>query len=216
MNDTGIYPYPLEIALQNGESDAYHASFQVNQECAAAIDEAIAASNYEQYRYNLSDALDAVTKEYGLDRVAWLVAGTIQAHEYDGRYSQQNKEWAREYGFPRDEARCYGFRTHPSILDGFANKVRGARLRELAQTVGLYENRHHMAERNRLTCCQPNADVFVPKPGVTERQLIERSSEIAEKLSVQAQLRAARKAEKQTCVSGPRKHEPDKSGREVR
>lgn len=203
MKDTKVYPYSLEIALQNNETDAYHASAQINQECIAAIDEAIAASCYDNNYYNLSSALTDVTKEFGLDRVAYVVAATVQTHLYDGRYSQRNKDWATEVSISREDSRYLQFKSHPYLLNSFADKIRNTQLHEMAQTVGAYEIKHHMAERNRLTGLNPDTGAFVPHPGVTERRLKERCEEISAKQSVSAHQRAARKAEK--IASAPEK-----------
>lgn len=210
MNDTKIYPYPLEYAKQTGELEAYWGSAKVNRECAAAIDKAISASNYEQYHYNLSDALSAVTHDFSLDRVAWVVADVIQANESDGRYSRANKEWAQDCAVPRERTRNFTLKSHPIVLDGFADKVRAARLHTLAQTVGAYEKSHHMAERNRMTYFHSDTDSFVPNAGVTERRLAERCAEISEKQSVMAQLRAQKNAEKSAPVPAKKHHETER------
>lgn len=210
MNDTKIYPHPLEYAKENGELEAYWGSAKVNRECAAAIDKAITASNYELYHYDLSEALNAVTKEFGLDRVAWVVADVIQASEHDGRYSRANKEWAQDASVPREKIRDFTLRSHPVVLDGFADKVRQVRLHELAQTVGAYEKSHHMAERNRLTSFDGDKGCFIANRGVTERRLTERCAEITEKQSVRAQLRAAKKAEKTASAPEKKRHEAER------
>lgn len=208
--DEKIYTHSLEYAIQKGETDAYHASDSRNRECAAAIDSAISTSNYEQYRFDLSAALEAVTKDFGLDRIAWVMAATVQHFDYDGRYSRANKEWAHDFPIPNEKGRCPVFQSHPVVLDGFTDKVRTARLHELAQTVGAYEKRHHMADRNRLTDYHADKGVFVAKRGVTEQRLTERRDEITEKQSVMAQLRAARKAEKPAPEHGKNRHEAER------
>lgn len=205
-----IYTHSLEYAMQKGESDAYHASDSRNRKCAAAIDAAISASNYEQYHYDLSAALKTVTKDFGLDRVAWVMAATVQHFDYDGRYSHANKEWARAFPIPDERGRCPVFQSHPIVLDGFTDKVRGARLHELAQVVGAYEKSHHMADRNRLTWFHSDMGTFVPNPGITERRLAERCSEITEKQSVLAQLRAERKAAKAAPAPEKKPHEAER------
>lgn len=196
MNDAHIYPYSLEYAQSRGELAAYWESAELNQNCAAAIDNAVFASNYDQYCYHFSDALTAVTKDFGLDRVSWVVASVIHGHKSDGRYSRANKEWACSCTLPHDATQSIIFQSHPTVLDGFADKVREVRLYELAQTVGAYEQNHHMAEHNRLTWFHRDMGSFIPKSGVTERQLAERSTEISEKQSVLKQLRAEKKAAK--------------------
>lgn len=138
------------------------------------------------------------------------MASTVQHFDYDGRYSRANKEWAQAFPIPNEIGRCPVFQSHPIVLDGFTDKVRGARLHELAQTVGAYEKRHHMADRNRLTEFHSDKGVFVAKRGVTERQLTERRDEISEKQSVLAQLRAERKAAKATAAPEKKPHEAER------
>lgn len=208
--DEKIYPYSLEYARQNDETADYHTSTARNRECAAAIDAAISASNYEQYHYDLSAAFKNVTQEFGIDRVSWVMASTVQHFDYDGRYSHANKEWARAFPIPGEKGVCPVFKSHPIVLDGFTDKVRQARLHELAQTVGAYEKSHHMADRNRLTDFHADKGVFVAKRGVTEQRLTERRDEISEKQSVLAQLRAERKAAKAMAAPEKKPHEAER------
>lgn len=205
-----IYPHSLEHAIEHDEADAYHTSFGRNQECAAAIDKAIDASHHDQYHYDLPTAFKNVAKEFGLDRVAWVMASTVQHFNSDGRYSRTNKEWASAFPIPDERGMCPIFKSHPILLDGFTDEVRKARLHELAQTVGAYEKSHHMADRNRLTEHHSEKGIFVAKRGVTERQLTERCVEISEKQSVRAQLRAARKAEKTAPELEKKRHETER------
>lgn len=210
MNNTKIYPHPLEYAKENGGLEAYWGSAKINRECAAAIDQAISASHYDQYHYNLPNALAAVTEEYGLDRVAWVMADVIQANESDGRYSRVNKEWAQDYAVPREKIPNFTLQSHPTVLNGFADRVRAARLHELTQTVGAYEKSHHMAQRNRMTYFHSDKGSFAPNVGVTERRLAMRCAEISEKQSVMAQLRAQKKAEKSAPVPTKKHHEAER------
>lgn len=161
----------------------------MNQDCANAIDKAISESRHDQNFYNLPDALNSVTKEFGLERVAFVVVATVQYYDYDGRFSRANNDWAQHFSVPKDSESKVLLNTHLAVLDGFADEVRGTRLHELAQTVGAYEKSHHMAERNRLTWFHNDMGSFVPNPGVTERHLTDWCAEIAEKQSVLAQLR---------------------------
>lgn len=89
----------------------------------AAIDNAISENNYELYRYDLNKAADSVIGEFGIERVSKTLADYINRHDYDGRISPQNKEWAK--GFEPPQSR-YGpvFQTHPAVLDGFINAAR--------------------------------------------------------------------------------------------
>lgn len=98
-------------------------------EVTKAIDKAVLDSNYELYRYDLKKAVASVISEYGAERVGNVLADYINRHNYDGRISHQNKEWAK--GFEVSTNR-YGpvFDTHPAVLDGFINETR-AQIKEL-------------------------------------------------------------------------------------
>lgn len=121
-----IYTHSFDMARERGETEIYRESEAQNRACLAAIDKAILANNYEPNHYNLSAALETVTKDYGLDRVAYLTAGLVQTHDYDGRYSRTNKAWAQNVEVA--DRRGIVLNSHPSLLDSFADKVREAEL----------------------------------------------------------------------------------------
>lgn len=120
--DHPIYRQSFEYASQHGESDAWRASIQRNQVCARAIDKAVSESNYDTYHYDLKGAAEKVIGEYGIDRVNAVLANVILTHNYDGRYSGENKRWAQEFDIaPDNQVFC---NTHPYVLDGFIDKAR--------------------------------------------------------------------------------------------
>ena len=123
MKNPSVYPYSPDHARQNDELELFHESRKLNQECAQAIDADIKDSNYELYRYDLKTAAKTVMDGYGVDRVAWVLANTIQKQHYDGRYSTANKAWATEFDIPR-EASSFFSNAHPTLIDGFASHVR--------------------------------------------------------------------------------------------
>lgn len=190
MEQPKPYKQTIEYAMQNGEIELFQEDLLVNRDCIKAIDKAIRDCNFEQYRYKMSDAVKAAVEQFGFERVTWVLAGAILGHEYDGRYSQINKEWARNFDIPRDERSGFIFDTHPAVLDGFVDSARKAYREILADTVGQYEKSHRMAERNRLTWYHNDLGSFVPNPGVTERKLLARYNKIMEK-----------KAEKQSVLN---------------
>jgi hypothetical protein len=122
-NETPIYPQSVDYARDNGELDAWRESRALNVECGNAIDQAVTDSNYELYRYDLKSAVKNVIDEYGADRVAWVLAGNINYHDWDGRLSNTNKAWAKEFETPDPDVYL---QTHLAILDGVANRFREA------------------------------------------------------------------------------------------
>lgn len=87
------------------------------------IDKAISDNNYELYHYDLKKAADTVIEKCGIQRTSKILADYINSHGYDGRISPQNKEWAKGFEPPKDRF-CPVFKTHPTVLDGFIDRVR--------------------------------------------------------------------------------------------
>ena len=122
-----VYMATLAEARENGELDMYRESQRLNHACAESIKQAISDSYQEDYHYDLPAALKSVTEEYGTERVHVVLAHTVMYKDYDGRFSQTNKEWAKSIMLPQltgDHRSYYGCETHPAILDGFIDRVR--------------------------------------------------------------------------------------------
>ena len=72
---------------------------------------------------------------YGMERVALVLANTVQLQDWDGRYSRRNKEWPKT--IPNDNpetVRCvYVLNSHPAVVDGFIDLVREEQQRSRTQ-----------------------------------------------------------------------------------
>ena len=112
-----------DIDLAGDELKAYYASLNLNVECGRAIDQAIIASNYDQYRYDLKTAVRDVIEEFGADRVAWVVASNVNNANHDGRLSTDNKAWAKDFDTPKPD---FYLKTHLAVLNGFVDNFRKA------------------------------------------------------------------------------------------
>lgn len=88
----------------------------------ADIDKAISDSNYELYRYNLKQAAATVIEEHGAEKVNRILAEYVVRHDYDGRISEKNKEWAKSFDIPENRYPPV-FHTHPAVLDGFITEA---------------------------------------------------------------------------------------------
>ena len=127
-SDVPVYYEPFSYAKENDEVDLYRTSYRLNSECKQAIHEAI-ADNYDGM-YLGDDAVDQVVRQYGMDRVGYILANTLHHKSYDGRFSHSNKEWAEQVSTPEHNADRMTFRTdwvvdsHPAILDGFVTMFR--------------------------------------------------------------------------------------------
>ena len=76
-------------------------------------------------------AAPEVIECFGAERVALVLAATVQTKSWDGRFSTANKDWAFSFDFPDpvnelgfDRRHDYAVETHPAVLDGFINLVR--------------------------------------------------------------------------------------------
>ncbi len=107
----------------------YRTSYRLNSECKQAIHEAI-ADNYDGM-YLGDGAVDQVVRQYGMERVGYILANTLHHKSYDGRFSHGNKEWAEQVSTPPEHnADRMTFRadwvvdSHPVVLDGFVTMFR--------------------------------------------------------------------------------------------
>ena len=127
-SDVPVYYEPFSYAKENDEVDLYRTSYRLNRECKQAIHEAI-ADNYDGM-YLGNGAVDQVVRQYGMERVGYILANTLHHKSYDGRFSRRNKEWAEQVSTPEHNADRMTFRTdwvvdsHPAILDGFVTMFR--------------------------------------------------------------------------------------------
>ena len=127
-SDVPVYYEPFSYAKENDEVDLYRTSYRLNSECKQAIHEAI-ADNYDGM-YLGDGAVDQVVRQYGMERVGYILANTLYHKSYDGRFSHGNKEWAEQVSTPEHNAERMTFRTdwvvdsHPAILDGFVTMFR--------------------------------------------------------------------------------------------
>ena len=120
-NEQPIYKQSADHAFANDELQAWRDSHDLNVECGRAIDKAVSNSNYEKYRYDLKTAARTVIEEFGVDRVAWVVAGNVNYHDYDGRLSNGNKTWAKKFDTSKPDLYL---KMHLVLLDGFVDNFR--------------------------------------------------------------------------------------------
>lgn len=127
---TDVYKHTLDYARQNGELEVYRASRKLNIECAKAIRDAI-WDNYKDNRLDTKCVKDVISK-FGAKRTMYVLANTIQQQDWDGRYSPDNKCWAKSVVIPQDKDPWGGDRNidfvvqgaHPGLVDLFTSQAR--------------------------------------------------------------------------------------------
>ena len=124
MDERSLYSYDAETARQREELPLWRASHQANIACKGSIEEAVRKHYDGAYLDN--NCLGEVLREFGYKRTAWVLANTVQQLEWDGRFSPQNKTWARQIPIPEDKQHDLGFvvRSHPAVLDGVIDQYR--------------------------------------------------------------------------------------------
>ena len=124
-SDVPVYYESFSYAAENGEVDLYRISRQLNEECRNAIEEAI-ADNFDGMHL-ADDATKSVVEQFGMERMGYILAYTLNYNNHDGRYSHSNKGWA--------DTTCKGergsnirtdwiVRSHPAVLNGFVDMYR--------------------------------------------------------------------------------------------
>lgn len=120
-----LYRGSFENAKLSGEIEAYRESRSENIRCKKAIESAI-ANDFDGFYLN-DQGVKRVLADFGYDCTMWVLAASIMNKKNDGRFSRENKDWARTVipsYFPKKEIREYSVDSHPTVLNGFIDEVR--------------------------------------------------------------------------------------------
>lgn len=131
-----LYRYSLQEAVRCGEKALWKESYHENCVCARSIEVSI-RENFDGM-FLKQDCAKSIISRFGFERVMWVLANTVKEKYQDGRFSADNREWARSFFIPRENhCRDYSVKSHPTVLDGFINQVR-----KEWQTLGLFGREH--------------------------------------------------------------------------
>ena len=162
LQTTPVYPHSAAYAKEQ-----YRASNNANLQCKEAIEAAV--REHFDGMYLSHDAAKGVIETYGMERVAMVLANTVQLQDWDGRYSRRNKEWAKT--IPNDNpetVRCgYVLNSHPAVLDGFIDLVREEQQR--SRTQGEKTQPSRPSVRDKLKQELPTHKPAAPKKREPER-----------------------------------------------
>lgn len=137
-----MYVWSLKDAVNANERDLWRESYKENCDCARAIEKAIEKA-YDYEKYSLADCAEPIIKEYGFNRVNWVLANTVQQKKTDGRFSEENKIWARQLYIPNDDVRWHFCveSAHPGLTNIFINQAR-----KLWDELGLFNKTQCVSE----------------------------------------------------------------------
>ena len=124
MTDVAVYNHNAAYAEIEGKTGIYIQSDKANHLCAGDIDIAIDACSYGDgaaVDYNL--ALTALTDQYGLDRLRFVLACEVNFDSLFGRYPNDLYQWARDMKIHENYGRM-GVRTRPEYLLGLIEELR--------------------------------------------------------------------------------------------
>ena len=108
-------------AARQRELDRLEHGVRLN--CKNAIESTI-AEKFDGFILPRNTA-DAIVNEYGIACVEFVLANTIRHFDYDGRFSLNNKEWAKGIVAENEwQNNDLLLSTHPAVLDGFTNQAR--------------------------------------------------------------------------------------------
>lgn len=144
-----VYPYSCEEAKRLDQLTQWRESHKENITCKNAIEEAI-RRDFDGMHLDTSCA-EKIIGDYGFKRVNWVLVNTVQQKEWDGRFSHDNKDWAKRTYIPPDEDNFTRYSrnldfvvdSHPAVLDGFINQYR-----RVYEALKLFEHSH----------CEPDSE----------------------------------------------------------
>ena len=96
----------------------------INRDCKCDIDKGI-SENFDGMNLK-TDFIKDLYALYGEERMNYVLANTVQMSEDDGRYSPDNRQWAKQFVINNSDAdkRLFIAKSHPAVLDGFIRNYR--------------------------------------------------------------------------------------------
>ena len=125
-----VYKDSPAAARERNELDAYRASSVANRACVKAIAETI-KENWNGNRLK-DGCVQPVMDAFGMDRLAFVLANTVQFRAYDTRFSKDNRAWAQmalagaDVVISDDRRSAWEIDTHTILLNGFTEQAREA------------------------------------------------------------------------------------------
>lgn len=121
--NTILYRYSLDEARHIGEVSKWRESHVANLECASAIEEAI-KRDFQDNKLD-ENCAKSIIEAFGFDRTNFILKCTIRNAKNDGRYSEENRNWASIGRIAESNIRSqYTINAHPTIIDGLATQAR--------------------------------------------------------------------------------------------
>lgn len=124
-----IYRHDFTYALENNEVELYRISLGDNVNCRNAIEKAI-RDHYDGLHLDTAIIADSLTKTFGLGRVVYVLANTIQDKSWDGRFCSDIISWAKQFTIGQMDTTAYSHHhrfiigSHPGLINILAVEIR--------------------------------------------------------------------------------------------
>ena len=128
-----IYHEMANYAYEAGEMDVYRASLLANIACRDSIETTI-NENYGDNRLNAQAAVQGVMEKFSSERVAYVLANTVQQKSHDGRITTSVKEWAKKVEICAENRMDFIVdKVNPGLLDLFTVEFQKQTASEVVQ-----------------------------------------------------------------------------------
>ena len=119
-----LYRNSRDGAVRLKELDEWRESHKENIRCRETIDKMVS----ERYSGNIlpDEIIKETCREFGIDRVGWVLANTVVENDYDGRYRPDTQRWAKAaFRIPTDQHNVdFELRSHPELVNGMVGQYR--------------------------------------------------------------------------------------------
>ena len=118
-----------EETREHGELGKHRESNRLNALCKEAIEQSI-RDNYKDNHLDADAVWRDVTAQFGSKRAAFVLAMTVREKDFDGRFSRENKAWAKFQPLPPDPERRGLYcsyvvdKAHPVLTDALVTHAR--------------------------------------------------------------------------------------------
>lgn len=121
-----IYYQTLKYAREHDEIDICRRSREQDLSCRDTI-ERLVDENYHNNHFDSAKVIKDAVGEFGLERVKYILANTVQQKDWDGRISDANKRWAEFIPVSLDKeyrTKISVNKTHSVLLNALIDEIR--------------------------------------------------------------------------------------------
>ncbi len=142
----------VDYKWEQAQKELEKAQAKMERDTKAACKDAIERAIAEKFdgRRLPKETAEGVIREYGIERVRYVLSHTVAHKTQEQRISDENKEWAKETApYSTWETNDMVVNSHPAVLNGFINQARRYIEREnilAAQTAGQEQPKENATE----------------------------------------------------------------------